>query len=258
MSSEPSVRVKAQQAISIFALIMLAAFSWYFLVETENAMRVMRGDGLFVELMWMMMEPNESIPYLAATTAMWIVMMFAMMVPAVMPMVIVFCQLDRGPSTELDAVLFAGGYLLAWCMFSVVAATLQWSLHGVGQLHGDLLSVRPLLAASILILAGAYQLTPMKEACLNRCRSPIGFFLANWRSGRLGAIRMGLQHGLFCIGCCWMLMLLMFVGGAMSVVTMALLSIFILAERVLPSGPWVSWMPGVVLIAWGGYIAIFA
>ncbi|HCU89895.1 MAG TPA: metal-binding protein, partial [Gammaproteobacteria bacterium] len=110
----------------------------------------------------------------------------------------------------------------------------------------------------ILMLAGAYQLTPMKEACLSRCRSPIGFFLANWRAGRLGAIRMGLQHGLFCIGCCWMLMLLMFVGGAMSVVTMALLSMFILAERVLPSGPWVSWMPGIALIAWGAYLAIFA
>ena len=221
-------------------------------------MRVMRGDGLFIELMWTMMEPGEAMRYLGATTIMWVVMMVAMMVPAVMPMVIVFRQLDRGASTEFDTVLFAGGYLLAWCVFSVAAAVLQWLLHGAGMLHGDLLSVRPLLAASLLMIAGAYQLTPMKEACLDKCRSPVGFFLANWRAGRRGAIRMGLQHGLFCIGCCWMLMLIMFVGGAMSVITMALLSAFILAERVLPAGPWVARLPGIALIVWGGYIAIVA
>ena len=94
-----------------------------------------------------------------------------------------------------------------------------------------------------------------KEACLQKCRSPLGFFLANWRDGRWGALRMGFGHGLFCIGCCWMLMLIMFVGGAMSVITMALLSAFILAERVLPAGPWVARLPGVGLIGWGSYLA---
>ena len=217
-------------------------------------MRVMRGDGLFIELMWSMMEPDEVMRYLVATTIMWMVMMVAMMVPAVMPMVMVFRQLDRGTSTEFDTVLF--GYLSAWCVFSVTAAILQWSLHGAGLLHGDLLSAGPLFAASLLVIAGAYQLTPTKEACLDKCRSPIGFFLANWRPGRRGAIRMGLQHGLFCIGCCWMLMLIMFVGGAMSLITMALLSAFILVERILPPGPWVARLPGIALIVWGAYIAI--
>ena len=135
---------------------------------------------------------------------------------------------------------------------------MQWTMHGAGFLQGDLLSIRPIAAAAVLIAAGAYQLTPIKEACLNKCRSPIGFFLANWRAGRWGAIRMGLHHGLFCIGCCWMLMLIMFVGGAMSVITMALLSGFILAERILPAGPWVARLPGVALIVCGAYIAALA
>jgi predicted metal-binding membrane protein len=256
--SELTVRLKTQQALSITALAAIAACSWYFLVETEAAMRVMRGDGIFMQLMWMMMEPGDASRYLGATTTMWVVMMVAMMVPAVMPMLIVFRRLDRGANSEIDTFLFAGGYLLAWCLFSIAAAALQWLMHGAGWLDGELLSVRPLAAACVLVVAGAYQLTPMKEACLDKCRSPMGFFLANWRAGRRGAVSMGLRHGLFCIGCCWMLMLIMFVGGAMSVITMALLSTFILAERMLPAGPWVARLPGLALIAWGSYIAVVA
>lgn len=258
MASELTVRLKTQQTLTLLALAAIAALSWYFLAATGSAMRVMRGDGIFMELMWMMMTPGEAAPYLGATALMWVVMMIAMMVPAVMPMLIVFRKLDRGAGTQFDTFLFAGGYLLSWCGFSLAAALLQWLLHGAGWLRGDLLSLRPLVAAAVLLAAGLYQLTPMKEACLDRCRSPMGFFLANWRHGRRGAVRMGLRHGLFCIGCCWMLMLIMFVGGAMSVITMALLSVFILTERVLPAGPWVARLPGAGLVAWGGYIAVFA
>jgi predicted metal-binding membrane protein len=258
MRGEPAVRLKTQQVLTLLALAAIAAVGWYFLVATESAMRVMHGDGFFMELMGMMMRPGSAAPYLGATALMWIVMMIAMMVPAVMPMLLVFRKLDRGKGAPFDTVLFAGGYLLAWFSFSLGAAVLQWVLHNAGWLGGDLLSVRPLLAAGVLVAAGLYQLTPIKEACLDKCRSPMGFFLANWRDGRWGAVRMGLQHGFFCIGCCWMLMLIMFVGGAMSVMTMALLSVFILAERILPAGPWVARLPGVGLIAWGGYLAILA
>ena len=106
----------------------------------------------------------------------------------------------------------------------------------------------------MLLVAGIYQLTPWKAACLRHCRSPIGFFLQHWSPGAWGAVRMGLRHGLYCIGCCWMLMLLMFVGGAMSVLTMAVLCGFILAERLLPPGPWVSRIPGAAMIAWGAML----
>ncbi len=243
----------------ILALIPLTAISavgWFFLIKMEAAMRVMNGEGVFMALMWMMMDPGEPLSYLSATTFMWIMMMIAMMVPVVMPMLFVFRRLERGANSEFDTFLFAGGYLLAWCTFSFLAATLQWLLHSAGRLHGDLLSIQTPLAAAVLIAAGMYQLTPMKKACLDKCRSPMGFYLTYWRKGRWGAVSMGLQHGFFCIGCCWMLMLIMFVGGAMSVLMMAALAVFILAERILPAGPWVAHLPGVVLMIWGGYLAV--
>jgi len=254
--SEFVFRRRVQLGLTFGALAATAAVSWYFLFETESAMRVMRGDGFFMDLMRMMMRPADAGPYLGATTVMWVVMMMAMMVPAVMPMLIVFQKLDRGSSGGADLILFSCGYLIAWSAFSIVAAVAQWLLHGAGWLGGSLLSLRPTAAAAILIAAGIYQLTPMKDSCLEKCRSPMGFFLANWRAGRLGALAMGAHHGLFCIGCCWVLMLIMFAGGAMSVITMALLTVFIVAERVLPPGPWVARIPGVALITWGAAIAI--
>lgn len=256
VSPEFAFRRKVQLVLTFVALTASAAAGWYFLVATEQAMRVMRGDGVFMELMWMMMRPDAAIPYLGATALMWVVMMVAMMVPAVLPMLIVFRGLDRGPSGGADPLLFALGYLLAWSLFSILAALAQWLLHGAGWLGGSLLSLRPLAAGSILVFAGLYQLTPLKNSCLEKCRSPMGYFLSNWRDGRLGALAMGVHHGLFCIGCCWVLMLIMFVGGTMSVVTMALLTIFIVAERVLPPGPWVARIPGLLLIAWGIVLAV--
>tara|TARA_R110002073_G_scaffold229938_1_gene390868 strand:+ start:1486 stop:2307 length:822 start_codon:yes stop_codon:yes gene_type:complete len=256
LSPEFAFRRRVQLVLTFVALAATAAAGWYFLVATEQAMRVMRGDGVFMELMWMMMRPSAAGPYLGATALMWVVMMIAMMVPAVMPMLIVFRGLNRGPSSGADPLLFALGYLLAWTSFSIVAALVQWLLHGAGWLGGSLLSLRPLAASAILVGAGLYQLTPLKNSCLEKCRSPMGYFLANWRDGRLGAIAMGLHHGWFCIGCCWVLMLIMFVGGTMNVMTMALLTVFIVAERVLPAGPWVARIPGLLLIGWGVVLAM--
>jgi predicted metal-binding membrane protein len=109
-------------------------------------------------------------------------------------------------------------------------------------------------AGLLLLAAGIYQLTPWKTACLRHCRSPAGFFLEHWSPGARGAIAMGLRHGLYCVGCCWVLMLLMFVGGTMSVLTMAVLCGFILAERLLPDGPWVSRIPGTAMIVSGAFL----
>ncbi len=240
-----------QFALSVLALGVIAACAWYALVEMETAMRVMSGDGPFTELMWRMMRPADALPYLTATSVMWIVMMIAMMVPAVIPMLIVFHKLERTGSAGADTFLFASGYLLAWSAFSVVAALMQWLLHRAGWLGGDVLAAGVYGAAAILVAAGIYQLTPAKDACLDKCRSPMGYFLHHWRDGRIGAVVMGLRHGLFCIGCCWMLMALMFVGGAMSVATMAIVAAMIVAERVLPAGPLVTKVPGFLLVAVG-------
>jgi predicted metal-binding membrane protein len=219
-------------------------------------MQLMHGDGFVMDLMWLMMKPSELGPYFLAAAVMWVAMMIAMMIPAVLPMTLVYRQIERDGfrAGTLETLSFASGYLLAWCAFAVVVAGLQWWLHANGLLHGMMLAAGATLAGGILIAAGLYQFTPLKEACLARCRSPLGFFLEHWQPGAGGALRMGARHGWFCIGCCWMLMLLMFTGGAMSVATMALLTAFIVGERLLPAGPWVTRMPGLVLCGVGVFL----
>jgi predicted metal-binding membrane protein len=249
---------RIQQGLSFAALLVVMAIAWWFLVATQTAMTDMSGDGLAAKLMALMMAPAAAPAYLAGAACMWIVMMVAMMIPATLPMVKVFRGMRRGPHPEFHSLLFVGGYLLAWSAFSLLAAGLQWALHMRGSLSGDLLELAPGAAATLLIVAGLYQLTPFKEACLSHCRSPLGFFMQHWRDGSAGATSMGLRHGLYCVGCCWMLMLLMFAGGAMSVAVMAGLSAFILAERILPVGPWVTRLPGVALLLLGAGVALSA
>lgn len=243
---------RIQFAFALTALVVVAALAWAWLVAAEAAMASMRGEGLLAALAMAMMTPGAVGPYLVSTALMWLVMMMAMMTPAVLPMMLVFRGLDRGPGGGADVLWFGAGYLIAWSAFGVLAAVLQWWLHGHGLLGGALLAAAPRNAGVVLILAGLWQLTPLKAACLAHCRGPMGFFLKHWRSGRSGALAMGLRHGAYCIGCCWMLMALMFAGGAMSVATMAALALFILAERVLPGGQWVSWGAGGGLLLLGG------
>ncbi|MCC6710135.1 MAG: DUF2182 domain-containing protein [Gammaproteobacteria bacterium] len=242
---------RIQFSLALAALLVVAGLAWLWLLAAGQAMATMRSDAPLAGLALAMMTPGAAVPYLVATALMWLVMMVAMMTPAVLPMMLVFRSLDRGPGGAADALWFGGGYLVAWSAFGVLAALVQWWLHEHGLLAGMALAASPKLAGAILIAAGLWQLTPLKAACLAHCRGPMGFFLKHWRSGRGGALAMGLRHGLFCIGCCWMLMALMFAGGAMSVATMAALALFILAERVLPGGDWVSWGAGLGLLGLG-------
>ena len=238
------------------ALVIVAFVAWWFLIASETAMMRMTGAGIVVDIMRLMMAPSQTGPYFLATALMWIVMMAAMMIPAVLPMVVIYRNMSRGSSPNLDALVFSWGYLAAWFIFAIGAAGLQWWLHIRGALHGHLLATSAGLTGAIFIGAGVYQLTSFKDACLNRCRSPFGFFVNHWQSGRLGALQMGFRHGLYCTGCCWVLMLLMFASGTMNVTTMAMLSTFILAERLLPAGPWVSKIPGFGLFGWGGLVLV--
>ena len=242
--------------LALAALVAVTVIGWVWLVAAADTMASMEGEGTLMRLSMAMMTPGASGPYLAASALMWLVMMVAMMTPAALPMMLVFRTLDRGPGGDFDAFWFGGGYLVAWSGFALLAAALQWWLHGEGYLTGAMLHTAPRLGAALLLVAGLWQLTSLKAACLAHCRGPLGFFLAHWRDGRSGALRMGLRHGLFCIGCCWLLMALMFVGGAMSVSTMAVLALFILTERVLPGGVWVSWGAGLVMIALGVALAL--
>lgn len=174
------------------------------------------------------------------TFLMWSVMMVGMMVPSAAPMVLTFAAMNRRRAERgaffAPVALFLGGYLVVWTAFSALAALAQWALFRAALLNPHSQSVGPWLAAALLVVAGAFQLSPAKNVCLAHCRSPLGFFMTEWRDGAWGALRMGVRHGVFCTGCCWMLMALLFVTGVMNLVWVAAISTYVLAEKVVPSG----------------------
>jgi predicted metal-binding membrane protein len=247
--------------ITIAALLAVATGCWALLASSALVMSTMQGEGLLMDLAMAMMQPAATAPYLGASALMWVVMMSAMMTPSVLPITMTFMRLergDRGSRAHRDGFLFVGGYLMVWSAFALVATLVQWSLHRAALLHTHLLSTGPVLAGAILLAAGLYQMTPFKTACLAHCQTPIGFLLSHWQDGARGALRMGMHHGRYCLGCCWALMLVMFVSGVMSVAAMAVLTLFILVERLLPAQPWATRVPGLALIAWGVWTLMHA
>lgn len=190
---------------------------------------------------------------LAMGVGMWAAMMAAMMLPSTAPTTVVFAGLCRRrlepPAVARQSALFVVGYLAVWAGFSVAAASAQQLLAASGLLAGGALGSG--LAGVVLAGAGVYQLTPAKHACLRRCRSPVGFLLANWRDGATASAVMGVRHGLWCAGCCVGLMTVMFAVGVMSLVWMGVLALVVLAEKTLPLGAAAARLAGVGLIALG-------
>jgi predicted metal-binding membrane protein len=191
--------------------------------------------------------------------AMWWTMMIAMMLPAAAPALLLYDrarqqrQRDSAAGGQIASTgLFAAGYLVVWLGFSLLATALQWALVRGGLLSAEMLySQSRVLSAVLLLASGAYQLSPLKRACLTQCRSPAAFIARQWRSGVAGALRLGVLHGAWCVGCCGLLMVLLFVGGVMNVVWIAVLAVLVLVEKLLPGGPWVGRGIGALLIAWG-------
>jgi predicted metal-binding membrane protein len=186
------------------------------------------------------------------TFLMWAVMMVAMMLPSGAPMVTIYARIaeGRGSLPRIRVWLFAGGYVAVWTAFSAAAAVLQAGMDRAAMLSGAM-RVAPLAGGVILALAGAYQLSPLKRRCLRQCQSPLGFLMTHWRDGGGGAIGMGLRHGAACVGCCWMLMALLFVAGVMNLLWVAVLAGFVLIERATPWGEALATVSGFALIAAG-------
>jgi predicted metal-binding membrane protein len=204
------------------------------------------------------------LSYWVIMALMWWVMMIAMMVPSAAPMILLYTrvhrhaqeqgQMDRG---VIPTAAFVSGYLLAWFVFSLAATALQWFLEQAGLVHSMMMwSTNSALSGSFLIAAGIYQLSSLKNICLKHCRSPADYLSRHWRKDRLGAARMGLEHGLYCVGCCWFLMALLFVGGIMNLVWIAGLAVFVLAEKLTRYGYWIARASGLLMIAVGGYLLV--
>ena len=193
--------------------------------------------------------------------SMWLVMMVAMMLPSAAPMVLLYARAaaHRAPASAAPppTAAFLLGYIVVWGTFSAIAAALQLALVSTGLVSmASMGSASRWLSGGVLVAAGLYQLTPLKRACLDHCRSPAEFLARHFRPGPLGALRLGLIHGAYCLGCCWALMLLLFVGGVMNLAWIALLTLLVAAEKLLPGGRTIAVLGGAAMLAWGGVILL--
>jgi predicted metal-binding membrane protein len=245
--------------LALPALALTAGAAWVYLAYMAWGMAHMEvGAGMLL------------MPAMAAWTAsdvalvflMWAVMMAAMMLPTAVPMLRTFARMARAqrPETtgDVPALAFALGYLALWTGFSLVATLAQWGLLEARLVSPMMASASPVFSAVLLLAAGAFQFSRLKQACLGKCRSPLGFLMTEWRAGASGAWIMGLRHGAFCLGCCGALMLLLFVLGVMNLWWIALLTLVVLAEKTLPvAGNWPSRLLGAGLLVWGSLLLIF-
>jgi len=252
----PSERTTALEAIVqrdrlvlLTGLIALSALAWlYTILLSTDAQHAAHAALVAPPRAWTAAD-------LAMTFGMWTVMMLAMMLPTAAPMVLSLAKISRGRSASTSPVAPALGFVLGYVMvltaFSLVAAVAQWGFHQAAWTTMSGESTNRIFAGAILLGAGAFQFSRWKEACLHRCRSPLWFLMTRWRPGSLGGLEMGIAHGRFCIGCCWALMALMFVGGSMNLLWTAGLAVLMLAEKALPAGRAVGRVAGAGLVLWG-------
>ena len=239
MSSAPDLTsriLRHERLILAGGIALLAALSWWFLL---NSAGISAGGAM----------AGMRTPPFVSVVAMWWLMMAAMMLPSAVPAVLLYAQVRQmrgGDSAIAHSGLFLLGYLLLWLIFSLAAASAQRLVTGPTMMLDNRLA-----HGGVLLVAGLYQLSPFKGACLSECRSPAQFVSRHWRPGWSGAVRLGLLHGAYCVGCCWALMLLLFVGGVMNLLWVVALAILVAAEKLVPRGDWLARLTGAGLIGWG-------
>jgi len=232
----------------------ITALSWLYLIDMARGMQ--SGP------MSMMGLHPWNPAYFVMMFTMWAIMMVGMMLPSATPTTLVYTAVARKASREGTPVApvsaFVAGYLLMWTLFSLGATVAQWGLERAVLLSPMMVSSSPALGGALLIGAGIYQLTPFKDACLEHCRSPAHFIAEHWRSGTLGALRMGIEHGAYCLGCCWVLMGLLFFGGVMNLLWIAAITLFVLVEKIAPHGARGGRWAGVGMILAGSVVLLSA
>jgi predicted metal-binding membrane protein len=251
--------LRRDRLVLVAALVAVTGIAWIWILigasTGMNAVVMTRGAGVLGMASMMMGPAAWTLGYAGLMFAMWWVMMAAMMLPSAAPILLLFARMNRAERARdrpyVPTGIFAAGYLAAWGGFSALATGLQWALDRLGLLSPMMTTTSYWLGGAILITAGVWQLTPVKGICLRHCRSPMGFLVQSWRPGRLGAFGMGLEHGTYCLGCCWFLMGLLFFGGIMNLFWIAGLAGFVLLEKTIPMGHWVGRIAGIGIAAWG-------
>jgi predicted metal-binding membrane protein len=238
-----------QQTVAIL-LALLTTF-WAFVIWSIANM-----DQPLVQLM-MPMQSAWTAQEALFVWIMWAVMMGAMMLPSAAPMILVHRKIVGHKGLLSHSLVFIGAYLLVWGVFSAATTGIQWWLQWMGQLSHMLVVSSNQTAGVVLIIAGVSQWTTLKDKCLGQCRTPIGFLTTEWRSGSQGSLIMGLRHGLYCVGCCWALMVLLFVFGVMNLTAIGALTTLIAAEKLLPQGDVLAKIGGLFLTAWGVWLLVF-
>ena len=248
------ILLKRDRMILVIGLLAISALAWGYLAYDARRMacHALMGpsgaiglSGQAFQLGWLFL--------------MWVVMMIAMMVPSVAPMLLLVAVVNRQRRQQrrpfVPTGIFLLGYLVIWSGFSLLASLLQQGLHAAAVLSSAMVLSSPFLGGGLLLAAGLFQWTPLKRACLIHCRTPLSFLMTEWREGMGGAFLMGIRHGAYCLGCCWILMGLLFVAGVMNLLWVAAISGLVLVEKLAPAGQRVSWAVGLGLVSWGAWIA---
>jgi len=248
MTASASPAWSRERAVILGVLLVLAAAAWGVLIWQWRVSGSGAGMGLTMGM--------SALLFLAI----WVVMMVAMMFPTAAPMVLTFASVYAGRRAQghpyVPTWIFVAAYLLVWALFGVVAYGAAIGVTEMARRNMWLMEHAAQIGGAILILAGLYQLSPLKRACLAKCRTPLAFILTSWRDGAWGAFRMGFEHGSYSLGCCWLLFVILFPLGIMNVAVMALVTVLIFAEKALPIGPRLAQVAAIALIAYGALVLV--
>ena len=241
--------LKNDRLITLASIVAITALAWVYLLGLASETKAMDGmSGMAAPRAWTIVDGWLMF-------VMWAVMMVAMMTPSATPLILLYARVvrgrDRAQQVSAPIAAFFLGYIAVWIAFSLAMTALQWGLEQATLLSPLMTSSSPLFGGAVLIAAGLYQWLPVKNVCLRHCRSPVEFLSTHWRAGAWGALRMGLAHGVYCLGCCWTLMLLLFVGGIMNLLWVMAIALFVLVEKAAPFGR-VAGRVGSILLIVGG------
>jgi predicted metal-binding membrane protein len=258
MNSSPIEYIlKKDRLIIIVGLFIICVLSWLYIIYLYRQMYPMNMDAMFFA---MPMSAKWTATDFVLLFLMWFVMMVAMMMPSVAPLILIFAGINRQRRQVQNPFVPTGyllsGYFSVWLIFSLLATVLQWLMQHLSLLNPDMIITSKIVGGIILIAAGLFQFTTLKQRCLYNCQTPIKFIHKHWQEGRAGAFRMGVKNGLFCLGCCWILMILLFVSGIMNLLWIAIIAGFVFAEKIFSGTKLVSYISGVALIIYGAFVLL--